>query len=357
MKKNKAELLERAAGCLLAGAVGDALGAPVEFIDRPEIIRRFGPGGIRDYAPAYGGIGKITDDTQMTLFTAEGCLRALRNAATSGDRDGVDIIRNAYLRWLGTQTAAASAQHGNANSWLLGHADLFSRRAPGNTCLSALSRRGAERNDSKGCGGIMRVAPCGILHVGQPALAFNLGSVSAKLTHGHPTGYLSAGVFSAIIAEIMAGKSLMAAINVGRDILIGLPDHAETLQALDMARSLAASGKAPDEAIPILGQGWIAEEALAISLYCALRAQSLEEGVITAVNISGDSDSTGAITGNLLGAIYGASAIPQRWLTTLELKDVIETVARDLVSVPDFGQDTWDQDRSDQDWLARYPAT
>ena len=353
---NKAELRDRAAGCLLAGAAGDALGAPVEFMDRPEILRRFGPGGIRDYALAYGGVGKITDDTQMTLFTAEGCLRALHNAARSADKDGVDIIRNAYLRWLRTPTVAASSQRGEENNWLLGHAALFSRRAPGNTCLSALSRRGAERNDSKGCGGIMRVAPCGILHVDQPALAFNLGSVSAKLTHGHPTGYLSAGVFSAIIAELMAGKPLMAAIDVARDILIGLPDHAETLQALDMARSLASSGEAPDQALPILGQGWVAEEALAISLYCALRGQSLEEGVITAVNITGDSDSTGAITGNLLGAIYGAAAIPHRWLNTLELRDVIETVARDLICVPDFGQDTWDQDRSDQEWLARYPA-
>ena len=157
MMKNKAELLERAAGCLLAGAAGDALGAPVEFIDRPEIVRRFGPGGIRNFAPAYGGIGKITDDTQMTLFTAEGCLRALHNAATSGDRDGVDIIRNAYLRWLSTQTSTASGQRGDATTWLLGHADLFSRRAPGNTCLSALSRKGAERNDSKGCGAIRRL--------------------------------------------------------------------------------------------------------------------------------------------------------------------------------------------------------
>lgn len=69
-------LLNRATGCLLAGAAGDALGAPVEFINRAEILRQFGPNGISDYAPAYGGHGRITDDTQMTLFTAEGLLRA-----------------------------------------------------------------------------------------------------------------------------------------------------------------------------------------------------------------------------------------------------------------------------------------
>ena len=67
---------ERCLGCILGGAVGDALGAPVEFMRRREILDTFGPDGITEYAPAYGGLGTITDDTQMTLFTAEGLLRA-----------------------------------------------------------------------------------------------------------------------------------------------------------------------------------------------------------------------------------------------------------------------------------------
>lgn len=71
-----APVRERYQGCLLGGAVGDALGAPVEFMRRSEIIREFGPQGITDLAPAYGKLGAITDDTQMTLFAAEGALRA-----------------------------------------------------------------------------------------------------------------------------------------------------------------------------------------------------------------------------------------------------------------------------------------
>jgi ADP-ribosylglycohydrolase len=348
----KEAVLERAVGCLLAGAAGDALGAPVEFIDRPEILRRFGPAGIRDYAVAYGGIGNITDDTQMTLFTAEGCLRARHDAATDGGQESLEILRNAYLRWLTTQTGRMPQQQNEGSSWLLQQPALFARRAPGNTCISALGRQGAERNNSKGCGGIMRVAPCGILHANQPLLAFRLGTEAAKLTHGHPTGYLSAGVFAAMIAQLVAGRPLAQACDVARDILVSFPDHAETLQALDAARRMADGGEAPDKAIPALGEGWVAEEALAISLYCALNAHDLEEGIITAVNITGDSDSTGAITGNLLGAIHGVRAIPQRWLDTLELREVIETVARDLVCVPDFGQEM-----PDEAWLARYPAS
>src|SRR5260370_16834222 len=63
-------------GCLLGGAVGDALGGPVEFLDLEEIVKVYGEQGIRDYAPAYGKLGAITDDTQMTLFTAEAVLSA-----------------------------------------------------------------------------------------------------------------------------------------------------------------------------------------------------------------------------------------------------------------------------------------
>lgn len=347
---NKKQLADRSTACLLAGAAGDALGAPVEFMNLAAIRRRFGSRGIRDYVSAYGGLGNITDDTQMTLFTAEGCLRALHHARVSGLDQSEQFIRAAYLRWLETQSTPASSGN-DRTSFLLQQKALFSRRAPGNTCLSALGRPGGERNDSKGCGGIMRVAPCGIIHAGQPVAAFLLGLQCARLTHGHPTGYLSAGVFAAVIAGVLVGQSLQEAVGTARTILTGYTDHEETLQALDMALQMATDGEAPDRAIPTLGEGWIAEEALAIALYCALTASSLEEGVLAAVNITGDSDSTGSITGNLLGAIHGMAAVPLRWLATLELRDVIETVARDLVTVPDFGAAD-----ADPAWLARYPA-
>lgn len=82
-----------------------------------------------------------------------------------------------------------------------------------------------------------------------------------------------------------------------------------------------------------LGQGWVAEEALAISLFCALRSRTFEHGVRLAVNHGGDSDSTGSLTGQLLGTLWGEDVIPQRWLDELELRDVIEAVATDMVAV------------------------
>jgi ADP-ribosyl-[dinitrogen reductase] hydrolase len=342
--------IERSLGCLLAGAAGDALGSPVEFLSHDEILRRFGPQGIRDYVEAYGGIGKITDDTQMTLFTAEGLLRAFAASMAGCKCDNTEIMRRAYVRWLATQGIKGEREV-DQTGWLIKHQQLFSRRAPGNTCLTALQRIGGENNHSKGCGGIMRVAPCGILHAGNPEQAYLSAVMAAKLTHGHPTGYLTAGVLAAIIAEVVIGKTLLDATHVARHILTGDSNHNETVNALDSALQMAAAGQPPEVAISALGEGWVAEEALAVSLYCALSARSVEDGIVNAVNITGDSDSTGAITGNLLGAVYGAGAIPVRWLHALELREVIETIACDLALVSHRSEAI-----VDPDLVLRYPA-
>ncbi|MFM7786598.1 MAG: ADP-ribosylglycohydrolase family protein, partial [Gammaproteobacteria bacterium] len=201
----------RFAGCLLGGAVGDALGAPVEFMTRAQILQRFGPAGIRGYAPAYGGPGRITDDTQMTLFTAEGLIRAWVRGCLRGLSSCPDVTANAYLRWLHTQgerPARDIAVGMDAPGWLFRQTELHSRRAPGSTCLSALrsmtSLGEPARNNSKGCGGVMRVAPVGLFAwrlAGQESArdAFRLGTDLAALTHGHPTGSLTAGVLAVLV--------------------------------------------------------------------------------------------------------------------------------------------------------------
>ena len=96
------------------------------------------------------------------------------------------------------------------------------------------------------------------------------------------------------------------------------------------------SGLPHAQAIARIGQGWIAEEALAIAVYCALVVDNFRDGVTLAVNHDGDSDSTGAIAGNLLGTLYGAQAIPPAWLDALELRDVITELAEDLYVFPSW---------------------
>jgi ADP-ribosylglycohydrolase len=356
-------------GCLLGGAAGDALGAPVEFMTRAEILECFGAGGIADYAPAYGGIGTITDDTQMTLFTGEGLLRAWLRGTSKDVASYPAVVARAYLRWLHTQ-GIRPAWHADVISdkpgWLYQQAALHSRRAPGNTCLSALESMmklgKPARNDSKGCGGVMRVAPAGLFawrHPDQrtPRYAFALGTELAALTHGHPSGSLTGGVLAALIHELAGGARLPVALAAAKACLCAHPDHEETLLAIMHAEQLAGSGVAHEDAIARLGEGWVAEEALAISIYCALVAGDFRQGVVLAVNHDGDSDSTGAITGNLLGALLGEEAIPAQWLEPLELREVIAELADDLGAFPgwEVGTDAEDAELVQRIW-SKYPG-
>ncbi|MCK9212924.1 ADP-ribosylglycohydrolase family protein [Rhodoferax sp.] len=108
----------------------------------------------------------------------------------------------------------------------------------------------------------------------------------------------------------MTNTSLQRVIEAVLPLLAAHPDHEETTRAIAHACRLAKERPNDTGALGKLGVGWIAEEALAIALYCALSATDFRAGVILAVNHSGDSDSTGSMAGQLLGAMYGASAMP-----------------------------------------------
>lgn len=367
------QLRNRFRGCLLGGAVGDALGAPVEFLDLDEIVRSYGEHGICNYAPAYGKLGAITDDTQMTLFTAEAVLSAHLAAALQGrEPDFFRAASASYARWLMTQENSRLLSSACANSgWLLQQKKLFSRRAPGTTCLSALqSSRGKvtrASNDSKGCGGVMRIAPLGMYfahsfgrdHHRDRLLSniFATGAELAAITHGHPSGCLSAGVLAVIVSLLLAPVSLPDAIHAAKDELRKHPSHKETLAAVEKAERLAKSRPCDRAALRELGKGFVAEEALAMGLYCALGAKDFESAIILAVNHSGDSDSTGSITGNLLGAASGVEAIPDRWLAPLELRSTIEAIADDLAAAPEWRLRTHDDAEERAFYASRYPVS
>lgn len=326
--------LERIKGCLLGGAVGDALGAPVEFLEWSVIEAKCGRHGIVDFAPAYGVTGAITDDTQMMLFTAEGLLRAFVRGSAGGDCHVPSVIHHALLRWLLTQDYPASVPV-SQDGWLIEQPALWSRRAPGTTCLSALKasqRLGAvAENNSKGSGALVRAAPCAFF-----ANTFDYAALSGRLTHGHPTGYLAAGLFADILQRMVDWQdSLEHAISESLAKHGQKPGMGQVRSLIERVLFFFYEGYRPTpQRIAELGGGWVAEEALAIGLWCALFADSLESGVITAVNHGGDSASTGLIAGHLLGVQYGAAAIPVRWLAQLELREVIEQVAEDIERIP-----------------------
>lgn len=344
---------ERIAGCLLGGAVGDALGAPIEFKSLAEIRGTFGPGGLTDYSPAYGVLGAITDDTQMTLFTAEGLLRAACRANHKGISNPQFIVYLAYLRWLKTQGYRSRSEYfleatteDVPNGWLTGVKRLHARRGPGNTCLAALksdsfgTTDGLPINDSKGCGGVMRAAPAGIV-TGDVDRAFALGCETSAITHGRPTGWLSGGALAVIVRDLLDERSLPDAVDSAMRMLKKDKRSRQCRDALTAAAKLAGEGPPSAEKLATLGEGWVAEEALAIGVYAALSSATFREGVLLAVNHGGDSDSTGSIAGNILGAAMGLGAIPKKWLDGLELKDVIEQVAADLATGFDEGDAWW----------------
>ena len=357
----------RVRGCLLGGAIGDALGGPVEFQDGRSIVAEH-PDGVRDFISGAWPPGTITDDTQMTLFTMEGLIRA----SVRTDRGlgfTVAVVQHAYDRWLDTQTL--SGPSGEQDGWLQAEQWLYARRAPGNTCLSALTeaRKGGSRipqfgaeavNDSKGCGGVMRVAPFGLLPDRYPTeWVFDSAATAAGYTHGHPTGKLASGALAAIVHEICAGATLEAALDTTAALLALHKDHEETSTTLSFARHLAATAPHGPVTVERLGGGWVAEEALAIGVYAALAYPEPEQfldALALAVTHSGDSDSTGAICGNILGALHGETALPPELVFTVEGRPVILQLA------DDFALEFATADRLHGDygphttWTTRYPG-
>jgi len=305
---------DRFLGCLLGLAIGDALGAPAEFLSLSEIKRRYGEGGISDLSE-WGGFvpGSYTDDTQLSLATGVGCIRAQQRLRDGGNFQPAEIVYHRYLDWLKTQN------------------DPAQRRAPGNTCLTALrsGKMGTinERiNDSKGCGGVMRAAPVG-LALG-PGDAFKHGAELAAITHGHPSGYLPAGFLAEMIAGILAGRALAEAIEKSMMELKKYGGYQETLEKMKLAIELVGKEESIPNAIKKIGEGWVGEEALGISLYCAVQCSNdWVKGTLAAVNHSGDSDSTGSITGAILGTLLGAEAISERWIKNVENSERIQKIA------------------------------
>lgn len=356
---------DRIRGCLFGGAVGDAFGYPVEFLGEKEIFYQYGPEGIRQYLlDRNSGKALISDDTQMSLFTADGLLVGDTRGRMRGIRAWPrSYVAMAYQDWLDTQEITYEEGGGRprvcgqkAISWLLDVPQLFRRRAPGNTCLDALRRRRKSNkpedyiatplNDSKGCGGIMRIAPLALnRHRDIRNMDYEAAQIAA-ITHGHSLGCMPAAVLAHIISRIVypeiitetssnkpwtLREIILEARDTVADIFHGDRHLKELTDIIDLAIHLSTNGSSDRDNIHQIGQGWVAEETLGIALYCALRHQEdFTAGVTAAVNHGGDSDSTGAVTGNILGALLGYSAIADEWKDNLELAEVILEMADDL---------------------------
>lgn len=333
-------MLDQFLGCLIGGAVGDALGYAIEFWDERTIFKRYGKNGITRYALS-NGKAIVSDDTQMSLFTANGLLNV---ASQNQPNPNYDIgIYLAYQDWYRTQMAPLKAPIQQVGyTWIFQAPILHYWRAPGGTCLNALEsgeygRLDRPINRSKGCGGVMRVAPIGLYFFNSLKEAMEVGAKAAALTHGHDLGYLPAGMLSYMIGYLVQDSNHTIAQAMDKALLwicelfSNAPHLQEFKDLMKRAMVLSTSNLSDLEAIHELGEGWVGEEALAIALYCALKyADNFEKGIITAVNHKGDSDSTGAIAGNILGAHLGLQAIPSYFVEDLDVKELLFELGNDL---------------------------
>lgn len=317
-------------GCLLGGAIGDAMGAPLEFLDEEAIQQRYGDKGLR-YVRKKGSSYKFTDDTQMTIFTIKGLLNSFSKINSLIVEPDYNIIYDAYQDWYKTQINANTLEVSENN--VFDRKELYAKRGPGLTCLTALESnvKGTIENpvnNSYGNGAVMRSAPIGLMYYNKPELAFKIGVKAGALTHGHHRAYLPAGFQAALIANIVKGYSLSDSINNSIAILSRYSDNQEFMALLKKAISFAKSDIAPNVAIKTLGRGFAGDEAVAISVYCALKnPDNYKKAITMAINHGGDSDTTGAITGNILGAYLGSDAISRNLKENLELSDLLNKCA------------------------------
>lgn len=370
------EYRSRVRGCLLGGAIGDALGGPVEFWKLERITREVGEEGVREFLHENSAgervYGRITDDTQMTLFTVEGMIRASVRAACHGLGFTVGVIHHAYDRWLDTQYLDGPS--GERDGWLIGEQWLYAQRAPGNTCLSALERArlggpkiehlgSAAENNSKGCGGVRRSAPIGLFPPWEQWVTdhdvFDIAAEAAGYTHGHPTGQLASGAFAVLIRALLRGESLNAAVDAMLAELRSRRGHEETSAKIELASRWADGGAGKTSLIETLGGGWVAEEALAIAVYAAKSHQEPDQvldALAFAVTHSGDSDSTGAICGNILGAMHGEASLPPELLFKVEGRAAIAELADDFVLEFTQGDRLRGPHGPNTGWFERYPG-
>lgn len=335
-------------GSLLAGALGDSLGYSIENYTFDDIKKEFGKKGIILPKIQKNGKSFISDDTQMTLYTAE----ALIN--NGNEKNIKDKIYNYYLDWLGTQLdiLMPEALFEKPNiSKLIQLEGMNNVREPGMTCIYSLLRgiKGSINlpiNDSKGSGGIMRNAPIGIYYGSRKDKSIEeISELSAEisaLTHGHELGYIPSYCETNIIVRIMRNSQNEKLRSIIEKSIVEteyrfrkfkyIDYFIKTVQkALDIIDS-SKEKRSDNENIKSIGQGWVAEETLSIAIYSSLKYEnSIKEALISSVNHDGDSDSTGAVTGNIIGAYLGYDYVPNEWLKNLELKDTIEGVAKQLV--------------------------
>ncbi|GBD92920.1 ADP-ribosyl-[dinitrogen reductase] glycohydrolase [bacterium BMS3Abin05] len=303
---DEAHLKSKFKAALLGLALGDALGAPLEFMSKPEIALRFGTvremtgGGWLNLEPGEG-----TDDTQMTVCLAESLVQ---KAAF----DAEDVLQK-FLVWYDTHPKDIGNTTQVALSLLKNNAH---RRGASKKAHEILKEKSA------GNGSLMRVAPIGLMYHQHEAQLIEASFASSKITHWDALAAESCAAFNLILADFLHGYGQEEAILNAADKIRPRNDL--------VARSIESVIDKECEALQPTG---FVLDTLETSLWHFYHSDSFEEAVVHAVNMGGDADTIGAVTGALSGAYFGPESLPGRWLDVLKGKDLIENLAEKLYEV------------------------
>ena len=296
------------AGCVVGLAVGDALGMPTEFLSLAEIRARFGPDGVTDLEEGAWPAGHFTDDTQMTLALAEGILAAGTEASL--DAIMAEVSRE-FVAW--------------------DEAPVGGHRAPGNTCRTGCRNlaagvpwREAGVAGSKGCGTAMRAAPVGLAWPGEYERIREVGVAQSLATHDHPCARAGSVAVAALVSMALEREHPSRML----ERVIALTGEVSDEFATHLQRVSVALEAEEEDAWALLGEAWVAEEAVAGALYCFLRSpEDYRATVLRAANTEGDSDSLACIAGAISGAYNGLAAIPEDWRHRVERAEYLLSVA------------------------------
>ncbi len=314
------QLSSRVTGAFVGLAVGDALGAPLEFL-RPDIARkRFGRltemVGNSTWAP-----GEWTDDTAMALGVARGIL-----AGVSG-QDEIKATGEEFLKWapsakdVGSTISAAIHLFDSTNDWF-----LASRQTPQ-----------ARRGEAGGNGSLMRITPVALAFADQGEMLRH-SALHSAMTHFDPQVEVCCALYCLWIARLLDGEAKLEAWRISLEAAKNLPRFSD---------QTPGPSPLPDEFWPRLqnienlqfeqlqpsGYAGYCVECLEAAVWCVLNFDSFEETLVSIVNLAGEADTMGAVAGGAAGALYGVEAIPARWLEVLYQREELDQTARSLFAL------------------------
>ena len=301
------ELIDRAMGCLLGLAVGDAVGTTVEFKPRGsfEPVADMIGGGPFHLAP-----GQWTDDTSMAL-----CLAA--SLVERGAFEPVDQM-DRYVRWWKKGYYSSTGHCFDIGGTTLKALVAFMR--------SGEPYSGLTDPQSSGNGCIMRIAPIPIAYHWDEKIAIHYGGESSRTTHGSIECIEASQLFTSILRKAILGADK-------KTILLSSGGFEITTPSIQKIAEGAYLSKTIDE---IWGSGYVVA-ALEAALWCFAKTETFMDAILKATNLGDDADTTAAICGQIAGAYYGISAIPPQWLEKLAMRDEIEALAQQLVGCTDPG--------------------